>query len=492
MKRTLSLSARLFLFYAAFLALAGWFVVRRVLEEVKPAVRQSTEETLVDTANLLAELAADDLRAGRLSQSELPRLLARYGERRPRANIWGIQKTRIEGRIYIVDRHGIVLVDSAGRDVGKDYSRWNDVYLTLRGHYGARSTLDMPDDPTSSVMYVAAPIHDGPAIVGAVTVAKPNRTVQPVIERAERRLTVLGAGLILSGLLIGALLSLWLSGAIRRLTGFALAVSAGKRASVPQLPGIELRQLAEALESMRTQLEGKAYVERYVQTLTHELKSPLAAIAGAAELLRSDTQNDMQPAHRERFLKNIETETTRLQSLSERLLHLAQVEQRRGLEERVSMGLSALVDELLDPQLPRLQARNIQAENQVPGEATVIGERFLVRQALANLIDNAVDFTREGGTLRIGTERIGTDAGAASVARPALLIRVFNEGDPIPDYALPRVMERFYSLPRPATGRKSTGLGLSFVREVAHLHDGAFQIRNVEAGVEARLTLPGC
>ena len=142
MIRSLSLSARLLLFYAAFVALAGWFVVRRVLEEVKPAVRQSTEETLVDTANLLAEIAADDLRSGRLSQSELPHLLARYGQRRPRANISGISKASIEGRIYIVDRQGTVLVDSAGRDVGQDYSRWNDVYLTLRGHYGARSTRD--------------------------------------------------------------------------------------------------------------------------------------------------------------------------------------------------------------------------------------------------------------------------------------------------------------------------------------------------------------
>jgi two-component system, OmpR family, sensor histidine kinase CreC len=482
MIRPLSLSARLLLLYSAFVALSGWFVARRVLEEVKPAVRQSTEETLVDTANLLAELAADDLRAGRLSQGELPRLLSRYGERRPLANIWGMEKARIEGRIYIVDRHGTVLVDSAGRDVGKDYSRWNDVYLTLRGQYGARSSLENPDDPTSSVMYVAAPIYDGPEVVGAVTIAKPNRTVQPVIDRAERRLAVLGGGIILSGLVIGALFSWWLSRAIRRLRGFALAVSAGKRAAVPRLPGVELRQLAEALESMRTQLEGKAYVERYVQTLTHELKSPLAAIAGAAELLRAD----MQPAHRERFLKNIETETARLQSLSERLLHLAQVEQRRGLEERVSIGVRTLVDELLEARLPRLQARQVLADNQVPSEATVMGERFLVHQALVNLIDNALDFTREGGALRIGA----AEGGLGERSPTELRIQVFNQGDPIPDYALPRVAERFYSLPRPATGRKSTGLGLSFVREVAQLHDGTFQIRNTGDGVEAELTLP--
>jgi two-component system sensor histidine kinase CreC len=478
--KLLSLSARLFLFYAAFVALAGWFVVRQVLEEVKPAVRQSTEGTLVDTVNLLAELAAEDLRTGRLAQSELPALLARYGQRRPKASIWGIEKTSIEGRIYIVDRLGIVLVDSSGRDVGRDYSRWNDVYRTLRGEYGARSTLDDPDDPTSSVMYVAAPIRDGADIIGAVTIAKPNRALEPIIERAERRLVLFGAGLVVAGLLIGALLSWWLSGAIRRLTGFAMAVSAGKRASVPTLPGVELRQLAAALESMRTQLEGKAYVERYVQTLTHELKSPLAAIAGSTELL----QGDMKPEQRGRFLKNIETETLRLQSLSDRLLHLAQVEQRRGLEERATIALRELLDEIASTQEPRLEARRVRLDNRVPREAVIVGERFLVRQALANLIDNAVDFVREGGALRVALE--------APADRPhAVAVVVFNEGEPIPDYALPRVTERFYSLPRPATGRKSTGLGLSFVREVALLHDGAFEIGNVEGGVEARLTLPG-
>jgi two-component system sensor histidine kinase CreC len=474
--RPLSLSVRLFLFYALFVALSGWFVFRQVLAEVKPAVRQSTEETLVDTANLLAELSSDDLRSGRLSQSRLPQLLSRYGQRRPGANIWGIPKDRIEDRIYIVDRHGTVLLDSSGRDVGKDYSRWNDVYLTLRGHYGARTTHEVPGDPSTSVMYVAAPFYAGNEIIGAVTVAKPNRSTQPVIERARRRLTLLGGGLIVSGLLVGALLSLWLSRRIRRLTRFALEVSAGRRAMLPQLPGSELRQLAEALESMRTQLEGKAYVERYVQTLTHELKSPLAAIAGAAELLRGD----MQPAQRERFLDNIDNETARLESLSERLLHLAHVEQRRELEERVAIPLGPLVDELLESQAARLATRGIRAENRIAPGLEALGERFLLRQALANLIDNAADFTTPGGALSVSAE-----------ASPAeLTVRVFNPGEPIPDYALARVTERFYSLPRPATGRKSTGLGLSFVLEAAQLHSGTFQIRNVAGGVCAELRLP--
>src|SRR5690606_35936593 len=104
--------------------------------------------------------------------------------------------------------------------------------------------------------------------IGVVSVAKPNRSLMPYIQRSQRRLGWLGAGLIGLGLLVGGLLSWWLSGSLRQLTRYAQAVSAGQRAAVPRLRGGELAQLAEAVERMRVELEGKAYVERYVHTLT--------------------------------------------------------------------------------------------------------------------------------------------------------------------------------------------------------------------------------
>jgi two-component system, OmpR family, sensor histidine kinase CreC len=474
--RRLSLTSRLFLFCGVLLLLTGWFVLHTVLAEVKPAVRQATEETLVDTANLLAEIVGKDLRDGQLSQGDWPRILSAYGQRHPDASIWGIRKTGPVPRVYITNRDGIVLIDSTGKDVGKDFSRWNDVYLTLRGRYGVRSTEEIPGDELSTIMHVAAPVRDGQNIIGVVTVAKSNRAVQPFIERARQRLLVFGAVLTAAGLLVGAGLSWWLSRTIRRLTTYADRVSAGERAQVPSLPGRELEQLAQALDSMRTQLEGKAYVERYVQTLTHELKSPLAAIQGAAELLR----RDMTGEQRDRFLDHIDVETVRLQSMSERLLNLAQVEQRRGLEERVSFGLHAMVAEILLACAPRLEAAGIHTLNVVPESLNVEGERFLLRQAIANLIDNAVDFTRPGGTVLV----------EAAVVASQVVITVINEGEAIPDFALPRLTERFYSLPRPATGRKSTGLGLNFVQEVAQLHGGTFVIGNDAAGVRAELRLP--
>lgn len=468
------LSLRIFLVYFFFVGLTGWFVLRTVMDEIRPGVRQSSEETLVDTANLLAEILQADVKRGTLDQSRLPEMLRAYGARSPQADIWGVNKTAVNHRIYVTDARGIVLLDSLGQAVGQDYSRWNDVYLTLRGQYGARSSRESADDPESSVMYVAAPIRDGEKIIGVVSVSKPNRTLQPYIDRSQRRLAWLGAGLIVLGLLVGAGLSWWLSRSLDRLTRYAQAVSEGRRAELPRYRGGEMAQLAGAVERMRVQLEGKDYVERYVHTLTHELKSPLAAIRGAAELL----EGEMPAEQRARFVGNIAGESERLQQLIERLLNLAQVEQRQGLEERVPVALHELASELIDERMARVQA--VQLENAIPSQATVHGERFLLRQALGNLLDNALDFTPADGVIRFDAQPEGE----------GWRVELFNQGEAIPEFALPRLTERFYSLPRPASGRKSTGLGLNFVAEVATLHGGELSVENVDGGVRAILLLP--
>ncbi|PMY40494.1 two-component system sensor histidine kinase CreC [Pseudomonas sp. GW456-L14] len=470
------LGIRIFLVYVLFVGLTGYFVLSTVMEEIRPGVRQSTEETLVDTANLLAEILRDDFKAGTLSENRWPQLLKAYGERQPAATIWGLPKNQVNHRIYVTDAQGKVVLDSSGLAVGQDYSRWNDVYLTLRGQYGARSSRSVADDPNSSVMHVGAPIRDNGRIIGVVTVAKPNSSLQPYVDRTERRLLWYGAGLIGLGLLFGALLSWWLSAALRRLTGYAQAVSEGRRAELPHYRGGELEQLATAVEDMRTQLEGKAYVERYVHTLTHELKSPLAAIRGAAELL----QSEMPGEQRARFVSNIDSESARMQHLIERLLNLALVEQRHGLEEREAVPLADLANQVLDSQKARIEGKGLQVEQRIDPGLKLSGEAFLLRQALGNLLENALDFTPAGGVLRLSASRVGDQ----------LRLCLFNQAEPIPDYALARLTERFYSLPRPDSGRKSTGLGLNFVEEVVQLHGGQMRIGNVEGGVEVTLQFP--
>jgi len=111
----------------------------------------------------------------------------------------------------------------------------------------------------------------------------------------------------------------------------------------------------------------------------------------------------------------------------------------------------------------------------------VMGERFLLEQAVGNLLQNAVEFSSTGGVVQL---EVVSQAAAVRVA-------IADAGPGVPAFALEKVFDRFYSLPRPDTGRKSSGLGLSIVREIARLHGGEITLENrSEGGVLATLVLP--
>ncbi len=468
---------RLFVGYFLLLVLAGWLFFREYSAELVPGMRQSLEEALVDSANLLSALVEDEVVQDRIADGAFAAGVARFHQRRLNAEIWSLKRRLPDLFVYITDAQGIVIFDSRGRDTGADYSRWNDVYRTLRGEYGARTSRDVPKDPSSSVMYVAAPIKSGDRLVGVLTVAKPSMSVQPYVEQMRGKLLEKGIWLVLLSLLLAGVLSFGLSRSIGRLTAYARAVQAGRRSEPPCLSEPELIHLAEAMEAMRRELEGKDYVEQYLHTLTHELKSPLAAIQGASELL----QESMPDENRRRFLNNIGNETRRMQQVVERLLGLAVVEKRQGLQQVESIDIEALLDEICESRAVSLQGRKITLQREAPIETRLQGERFLLLQAIGNLLDNAIEFSPNGGLIHL-RERIADGSWRLSIA---------DQGPGVPDYAQERIFDRFYSLPRPDGNGKSSGLGLAFVRETALLHKGSIRIENApEGGAMAVLTLP--
>lgn len=478
----MKIGLRVLLGYFLIVALAALLVARVFVQEVKPGVRQAMEDTLVDTANLLAELARDDLLAGRIGQGGFARSVHALADRDIGAGIWGFDKRRANYRIYVTDARGIVVFDSAGQDLGADYSRWNDVYLTLRGQYGARSTRSDPEDDASSVMHVAAPIRDDAGrIIGVLTVAKPNLAMAPFIARSQAVVMRWGWVLMGSALLVGLVAAWWLSRQLDGLRRYADAVTAGERTVLPRSAG-EFADLGRALETMRTRLEGKQYVEQYVHSLTHELKSPLAAIRGAAELLEAAADAGMDPADRATFATSIRVQSERLAGMVDKLLALAAVEHRQRLEHPEAVDVGALLEDAARDFAPRLRQAGVELEPAIDaGLPSVRGDAFLLRQAIDNLVENALDFSPQGGTIRLAAKESGGE----------VAIEVADDGPGIPGYALPRVFERFYSLPRPDGGSRSSGLGLCFVAEVAALHGGRARLVNRDGrGARAMLTLP--
>lgn len=473
----MTISLRLLLGYFLIVGLAAWFVLNSFVEEIKPGVRQTMEETLVDTAHLLAELAAEDMARDRLDTQHFSAAFARYQARQPHADIWGFKKDTVDLRVYITDTRGVVIYDSQGVAVGRDYSRWNDVFLTLQGRYGVRSTRQIPGDDNSAVMHIAAPIQRDGKLLGVLTVAKPTLSVQPFIDRSRQRIERAGWWLMGGSLLIGLMFTWWLSRAIGKLRSYAREVAAGRKAALPALNSSELAELGRALAEMREKLDGREYVENYVHHLAHEMKSPLTALIGAAELL----DEDLPPQDRATFTAHIREQSRRLKNMLDKVLALAKLEHRSGLEEQGKLNLRELAEAVAADFSVRLQQRDIRCDNQIPDDAVVRGESFLLHQALANLIDNAIDFSPAGSVITL----------SLSAENSVYTIVVADQGSGIPEYALPRVFERFYSLVRPGTQQKSTGLGLPFVKQVALLHHGDIYLGNRdEGGVEARLTLP--
>jgi two-component system sensor histidine kinase CreC len=471
------IGTRVFLGYFLIVGLAAFFVMRVFVNEVKPGVRQAMEDTLVDTANALAELAAPDMRAGRIGSGDFAHSVDRLVKRDVRAQIWNVTKNTFDYRIYVTDARGIVVYDSTHRDVGRDYSRWNDVYKTLRGEYGARSTRSDPADDTSSVMHVAAPVlgEDG-RILGVLTVAKANQRIQPFIDSSRR--AILGQGWILLGLsfLIGLAATLWLSRSLGALGAYARAVTAGERVPPPDLGRSEIGELGRALATMRERLDGKQYVEQYVQTLAHEMKGPLAAIRASVEIL----QDAPAEPERARFLASIEGQGARLAAMIDKMLALAAAESRQVLDAPQRLDLVELADEALQALEPRLARSGLRVQRELPVKALLTGDRFLLAHAVSNLLENAVDFSPDGGTIDV----------ALDDAEGTWRLRVSDRGPGLPDFAAERVFERFYSLPRP-DGARSSGLGLNLVREVAQLHGGVARLGNREGGgAVAELRLP--
>jgi two-component system sensor histidine kinase CreC len=459
-------------------ALGVGALMYRLMGDIDPRYRESAEESLVETAHLVAATLEQSLSDGAIQTQALRPVFESLYQRRFEADIFGFVKTRVEMRVMVVDQLGMVLFDSLGRHEGKDFSQWRDVRRALAGEYGARTSPDFDDDANSSVMFVSVPVRAGSQIIGAVSVGKPVHSLGQFVEAARRKTLLVGLTSVVAVLLLAVILSVWLVRPFGVVADYVRYVRAQRTFSLPRLGRRALGAIGEAYDEMRDALAGRNHVTGYVQTLAHELKSPLSAIRGASELLH---ESSMPEPDRQRFLGNIERETQRIQELVDPMMELAALESRRSLDTVAPVVLGPLLEELVASAQGSAAARGIGVVLDPVPPSTVYGDAFLLRRAVSNLLDNAIDFSPDGGTVRVSLVLHGR----------TLDIRVRDQGPGIPAYADEKVFEKFFSLARPHSSKRSTGLGLTFVKEIAELHHGRVSVRNApDGGALAQLSLP--
>lgn len=236
-------------------------------------------------------------------------------------------------------------------------------------------------------------------------------------------------------------------------------------------------QLAQALAARRYALQQ----EEFLSNITHEMKSPLAAIKLHAQaLLRGE---EPPPEDRRRFLATIERQTDRMASLVDSVLESSRLLARRGQPELRPVRLDEFLARYVVDAAPAAAGRQVALRAERVEPAVVLATDEALRRVLDNLVDNAVRHSKPGGEVRC----------RLTVARDRARLEVEDDGVGIPKRDLPRIFDRFYQAGRPGDAhRRGTGLGLSIVAGLAREMGGSVRAHSQEgrAGTLLVVELP--
>jgi two-component system sensor histidine kinase SenX3 len=239
-----------------------------------------------------------------------------------------------------------------------------------------------------------------------------------------------------------------------------------------------VRAAVATIEDVTERLRLEAVRTDFVANISHELKTPVGALA----LLAEAQQGEDDPELVDRLSQKMVFEAHRVARIIDDLLELSRIE-LSGQQERTATSVGLLVAEAVDRVRSLMHTRDVRVLVDEPGKrVTVLGDRRQVVSAVANLVENAVKYSEPGSDVEVRSQSDGQWVD----------IQVVDHGMGIPTRDLDRIFERFYRVDR-ARSRETggTGLGLAIVRHVATNHGGSVQVRSQEgAGSTFTLRLP--
>jgi signal transduction histidine kinase len=390
-----------------------------------------------------------------------------------RAQVFNLSAARV------LDTRGCVLATTRGEG-GLSLSGMPEVQEALQGRYAAVARERVSDEPLPPIsdvrsrgairLFTALPVFSDGEVVAVVRMSRTSLDALTSLWHSRRALLLSSAATVLAALVVSFGFA-WLIA--RPLGAIARSADALARGGGGPLPGpsrlapAEVESLRRSLETMTARLRARADdLAAFAADASHELKGPITAVRGAAELLREQGEG-MDGAQRRRFLEHIEADVGRMERLVSRLLQLARIGRAPDGAERADVA----------PFFRWLTERHgeaVQVELRDP-PATVPVSADHLRSAVENLVENAVRHRRAAPVSVVASGRDGR-----------LVVVVRDDGPGLSEANRARVFQRFFTTRADEGG---TGLGLAIVKAIADRHGGAVSFRTGADGTAFELVL---
>jgi heavy metal sensor kinase len=324
-------------------------------------------------------------------------------------------------------------------------------------------------------------IHTG-APGGVLILGKPIEPLEKELSALAVRLVLVGAAIVGGGFLVGWFLIGRSLKPIGKISGTAHRIASGDLSDrIPvKNPGSELGQLSGVLNETFDRLESSfEHQVRFTADASHEMRTPISVILAKSQFALN---RERSPEKYQECLRTCLESAQHIRSLTDALLELSKVDSGEFNLRAEEGNLAELTREVLHMIEPLAEEKNITVESSLE-DLTMSFDAQKIRQALLNLLGNAVKYNREGGTINVTLEQEAND----------VVLTVTDTGPGISPESLPHLFERFYRVDRARKreGRGGTGLGLAITKAIVEGHDGTISVESeLGEGTKFEICLP--
>ena len=389
--------------------------------------------------------------------------------------------------VVICNNRGFIILCS-GTLTGCDHDGWqiNQEYLSKvydNGIYSATGTIRNLYDEERYV--VSAPIVNGNQRLGIVMVSTPTAGTKQVLNKISNIFLTAAVFVVLIAVLGVTAFARRESKPLRDLAKTATAFGHGEldaRVKIDEDCSEEMEELALAFNNMASSLQKSEYQrQEFVANVSHELKTPMTTISGYVDGILDGT---IPEERREHYLRIVSDETKRLSRLVRSMLDISQLQKEQGIpeEKKIHFDLEECAGQVLITFEKKINDKKLNVDVNFPEHPVyTMANQDYITQVIYNLLDNAVKFCPEGGTLGLTIREGGSKA----------YVSVSNDGETIPPEELPLVFDRFHKLDKSRSkNRDGWGLGLYIVKTIVCSHGENISVTSKDGKTEFTFTMP--